>query len=66
MHMVGGLDVVFEQHRYAVQWPARPGDPALTIQLGRDLFNIGISLDNGSKRRPISINRVDPLKISPD
>jgi hypothetical protein len=63
VHAVTGVDVIFEQYRDAVQRPTWAALETLTIQPGGDLFGIRVGLDNRSQRRPVPVDRVDPLKV---
>ncbi len=65
-HRVGGLDIVLDQHRNAVQRSAHPPRPTLGVErlgLGQ---RVGIERDHAAQRRPLAVHRRDPREIRPD
>ena len=65
-HPVGGVDVVLEQHRDAVERPARSlGGPLLVERLGqRERLRVG--LDDRLERDVLPVHGRDPLEIQLD
>ena len=62
-HRIGGLDVILDQNRHAVQWPARSVRAALLVQCGGDLQRTRIGLEHGTQLRAVTIQRLDTIEV---
>ena len=62
-HPVGGVDVVLEQHRNAVQRAARRPWPPAPVELLGDGERVGVGLDDRLERDARPVHRGDPLEV---
>ena len=66
LHVVGGVDVVLDQDRDAVERPARAFLRALPVELAGDGQGVGIHLDDGVETRSAPVDLLDPLEVERD
>ena len=59
------IDVVFNQHRNAVQASAHASRLSLFVKIGRDRERVRIQLNDGVDRGPPLVYIIDPLQIFP-
>ena len=66
-HPIGGVDVVLDEHRNAVQRPARAAWPCVRRRARSAIAaRLGIDLDDRAQRRTRAIDLFDPLEIEID
>ncbi len=58
-----GLEVIFHDHRHAVQRTGQAGLGKAAVQFGSFLFGVGIDQDDGIDRRAVLIVSRDPAEI---
>ena len=66
LHLVGGVDVVFEQDRDAVQRSARTALGSFAIERLGNGERIGVGLDHAAQRWAAAIDRLDALQVRLD
>jgi hypothetical protein len=59
----GGIDVVLDEHRDAVQRPARGARLPLGVQAVGDGEGVGIHLEDVVERRPLPVERLDAGEV---
>ena len=62
-HLIPRINIVFDQHRYAVQRPADLAGLPLRIHLRRDGQRIGIHFDHGVERGTVLVDGLDAVQI---
>ncbi len=62
-HLVGGVDVVFQQDGDAVQWPAWPTGAQFVVEGGGDLHGLGVALDHAATPRTVTVERLDAGEV---
>ena len=63
VHAVGGVNVVLDEHRNAVQRAANAPGFSLCIALLGDAHRVGIALDDRVDRGPGLVDRVDAREV---
>ena len=62
-HAIRGRDVVLDEHRYAMEWPAGSLRLPLGIERLRNRERLRVGFDHGMERRPAVVHRFDPREI---
>src|SRR5208282_3007599 len=63
IHAVPGVDIVLDEDRDAVKWPARPLRLALLVKRVGDLESLRVELDNGVDHRAGFVDLLNACQV---